>query len=153
MKRGDPGYWSKANKVGRPKNLKSPKILMAAAKEYFEWCDENPVIKNEMIKSGEHAGSIVAVPILRPYTWYGLEMWLRDKNIVAKLDDYRANSRDAYSEFADSLMHITNIIRDQQLTGGLADIFNSNLISRVLGLTEKSESTVTIEQPLFPDSE
>ena len=153
MKRGDPGYWSKANKVGRPKKLKSPKILMDAAKEYFEWCHANPVIKNEMIKSGEHAGSIVAVPVLRPYTWMGLEMWLYDKKIIAKLDDYRANKNDNYSDFSDTLMHITNIIRDQQLTGGLADIFNSNLISRVLGLSEKSESTVTIEQPLFPDSE
>lgn len=153
MKRGDPGYWKWRANTGRPKNLKNPKQLMLAAIEYFEWCDANPVIKNEMIKSGEHAGSIVAVPVPRPYTWMGLEMWLYDKSIIAKLDDYRANKKDNYSEFSDTLTHITNIIRDQQLTGGLADIFNSNLISRVLGLTEKSESTVTIEQPLFPDSE
>ena len=153
MKRGDPGYWSKANKVGRPKNLKSPKQLMEAAKEYFEWCDENPFKKQDFIRGGEMAGSVVTLDVMRPYTWQGLEMWLYDKSIIAKLDDYRANKNGNYSEFSDTLMHITNIIREQQLTGGLADIFNSNLISRVLGLTEKSESTVTIEQPLFPDSE
>ena len=153
MKRGEPGYWSKANKVGRPKNLKSPIILMDAAKEYFEWCDENPFKKQDFIKGGVMAGTVVTLDVMRPYTWQGLEMWLYDKNLLAKLDDYRANKNGNYSEFSDTLMHITNIIREQQLTGGLADVFNSNLISRVLGLTEKSESTVTIEQPLFPDSE
>ena len=153
MKRGDPGYWSKANKMGRPKNLKSPKQLMEAAKEYFEWCDENPFKKQDFIKGGEMAGTVVTLDVMRPYTWQGLEMWLYDKNLLAKLDDYRSNKRDAYSDFADILNIIGKIITDQKFSGAASGFFNPMLISRDLGLSEKSESTVTIEQPLFPDSE
>ena len=153
MKRGDPGYWKWKGNTGKPKSLKNPKILMDAAKEYFEWCDDNPLLRKDFIRSGEMAGTIIDIPAMRPYTWMGLEMWLRDKNIIAKLDDYRANSRDAYSEYSDSLTHIEKIIIDQKFSGAAAGFFNANIIARDLGLTEKSESTVTIEQPLFPDSD
>ena len=151
MQRGDPGYWEWLKKVGKPKNLKNPKQLMSAAIEYFEWCDEHPFKKQDFLKGGELAGTKIELDVMRPYTWQGLEMWLRDKGLLAKLDDYRSNKRDAYSEFADALGHIEKIIIDQKYSGAASGFFNPMLISRDLGLTEKSESTVIIEQPLFPD--
>lgn len=152
MKRGDPGYWKWRGNVGKPKNLKSPKQLMDAASEYFQWCDDNPFVKHDFIRSGDMAGDIVSIPTMRPYTWQGLEMWLRDKNLLAKLDDYRSNKDGRYPEYADTLTHISQIIFDQKFSGAAVGLFNSNLISKDLGLVDRTENTIISEQPLFPES-
>lgn len=151
MKRGDPGYWKWRGNTGKPKNLKSPKQLLEAAKEYFAWVDDNPLIKNDFIKSGDMAGSIVAIPISRPYTWQGLEMWLRDKGLLAKLDDYRSNKDQRYTEYADILAYISQIIFDQKYSGAAVGLFNSNLIAKDLGLVDRTENTIISEQPIFPE--
>lgn len=151
MKRGDKGYWAWRKNTGRPKNLKSPKQLWQAAVEYFDWCDNNPFKMQDFIRGGDAAGTIIELDKMRPYTWMGLEMWLRDNMLIAKLDDYRANKDNRYPEFADTLSHIEQIIRDQKFSGAAAGFFNANIISRDLGLTDKTQNTITVEQPLFPD--
>lgn len=153
MKRGDKGYWTWRKNTGRPKNLKSTKQLWQAAIEYFEWCDDNPFKMQDFIRGGDAAGTIIELDKMRPYTWMGLEMWLRDKGIIAKLDDYRANKDNRYPAFADTLTHIEQIIRDQKFSGAAAGFFNANIISRDLGLTDKTQNTITVEQPLFPDAD
>lgn len=149
MQRGDKGYWEWKKNVGRPKALRSVKQLIELAYGYFQWCDENPILKNELIKSGENAGAIIPVPIQRPYTWQGLEVYMTDKKVMAKLDDYRFNKEGRYAEFADAIAHITKIVHDQKYSFALVGAYNATLVSMELGMTQKTETTV-IEQPLFP---
>lgn len=151
MRRGDPNYWQWRKKTGRPKILKTPQQLWEIACDYFEWCDENPLFRQDFLRSGDFAGSKVDVKLGRPYTWQGLENHLREAGLVAKLDDYRANRGGNYSEFSDILSHIETIIYDQKYTGAVVGLFNANLIAKDLGMTEKIEQKITTEQPLFPD--
>lgn len=153
MKRGETGYWEWRKNVGRPKALKNAKQLWHAAIEYFEWCDNNPFKQQDFIRGGDSAGTIIELDKMRPYTWMGLEMWLRDKGLIAKLDDYRANKDNKYAEFSDILSHIGQIITDQKFSGAAAGFFNATIISRDLGLIDKTQSAISIEQPLFPDAD
>lgn len=151
MKRGDKGYWEWRANTGRPKNIRSVKQMMKLFCEYFQWCDDNPFKINEVIKGGDRAGDIVKVPTMRPYTWQGLETFLSDRGVLAKLDDYRSNKDKRYDEFADTIAWATNVIHDQKYSGALVGLFNASLISKDLNMTERSETTIVHEQPLFPD--
>ena len=153
MKRGDLGYWAMRAKMGAPKKIPSPEILWQAACEYFQMRDESPWISQDFIRGGESAGKIIEMEKAVPYTWAGLEDFLREKGLAAKLDDYRANKNNSYANFSDILSHITQIIQDQKFTGAVVGAFNPMIISRDLGLTEKTQNTVTMEQPLFPENE
>lgn len=153
MKRGDLGYWAWRAKVGQPKKIPSPEILWETACQYFQMRDESPWVKKDFIRGGDSAGHIVDLETAVPYTWAGLEDFLREKGLAAKLDDYRANKAGNYSEYSDVLSHISQIIFDQKFTGAAVGAFNSNLIAKDLGLVEKTQNTIITEQPLFPDIE
>lgn len=153
MKRGDLGYWAWRAKVGQPKKIPSPEILWETACRYFQMRDESPWIQQDFIKGGESAGKIIEMEKAVPYTWMGLEDFLRENDLAAKLDDYRSNKNNAYTEYADILTHISQIIQDQKFTGAVVGAFNPMIISRDLGLTEKTQSTIVQEQPLFPDED
>lgn len=152
MSKATPLYWQELKKVGRPRKCDDPEKLWLVACDYFTWAVNNPLYKKEVIKGGDLAGEIVSVPIDRPFTWQGLENHLRINGLMAKLDDYRANKNNNYEAFSDILTCISNIIVEQKYTGALVGTYNPNLIARDLGMTEKSETTVRTEQPLFPDA-
>jgi hypothetical protein len=54
----------------------SPGNLWRAACSYFEWCDDNPYPRSELIKTGQKSGDIVDVPFCRPYSYFGLCVYL-----------------------------------------------------------------------------
>jgi hypothetical protein len=138
MKPGDPGYWEWRKKVGRPKALKSPEQLWRYACEYFERVDTSPFYKQDFIRGGESAGTKVNLECLRPYTWEGLEMYLREKSVITDLDDYKGNSEGAYTEFQDTIRAIAKVIYDRNFSGAAVNALNANLIARQLGLAEKT---------------
>ena len=64
----DPGYWEWRKKVGRPKAIKTPNQLWKYACEYFQRVEESPFKKQDFIRGGESAGSIVELDTLKPFT-------------------------------------------------------------------------------------
>lgn len=151
MSKNKPLYWQEMKKLGRPRKCEDPDKLWGIACDYFTWAVNNPMYKREAIKSGDLAGEIVNIEIDRPFTWQGLENHLRINGLMAKLDDYRANKNKNYDEFTDILACIGNIITEQKYSGALVGTYNPNLIARDLGMTEKTETTIRAEQPLFPE--
>lgn len=151
MKRGDLGYWEWRKNTGRPKNLESPQILWEHACEYFQMVDELPYEKEDFIRGGESAGVKVRLESIQPYTWTGFEDYLSEKSIIVKLEDYKANKDGRYTEFVEIITRIRNIMFDQKFRGAAVGAFKENIIARDLGLTDKSESTIIAEQPLFLD--
>ena len=143
--------WNKLKKVGRPKAIPTPERLWELACDYFEDVDNNPITKEELIKGGMFAGDKGIINLQRPYTFEGLEVYLYLNGIISKLDDYRANTGGAYSDFQDVIRTIEKTIRTQKFEGASAGIFNSSIIAAELGIAKKIEQTVTIEQPLFPE--
>lgn len=134
-----------ASKVGRPPKYKTPEELEAKAKEYFDWCDANPMevwkrkgagasqtaANGSSVKSDE--GSML-VP--RPYTLDGLALWCG----IADWRDYRAYH--ANDNFSAVIRTLEMKVRDRQVSGGLVGMYNANLTARLNGLADKQENTV-----------
>ena len=124
-------YWKLADmsKIGRPPRYKKPEELLQDAYDYFQYCDNNPIITTETTTSAK--GTFLKTVEHRvPYTIDGLYTYLG----VCNLDYYKTKE-----EFSWVLTYIRQIIRDQKYTGAAAGIFNGNIIARDLGLADKKE--------------
>ncbi len=130
---------------GRPKALSSPQELWEHACDYFALCDGTPWLKTDY--KGKDADR-VEIPNARPYTWGGFDEHLRSKNVIAKLEDYKANRKNdqgvqPYAQFSDVITRIRNIIRTQKLEGAMVGAFDARIVSAELALTQK----VAVELP------
>ena len=148
-------FWQQRSKHGRDKLFATPELLWEAACEYFKWCDDNPWMKREAIKSGDQAGTIINIPTERPYTLQGLTSYLNTNK--GYFDDFENSLKEKTDEqskdFSVIITHIREVIYQQKFEGAAIGAFNASIIARDLGLTDKKEQEVTVkaEQPLFGD--
>lgn len=138
-------FWQQRAKHGRDKLFATPELLLEAAEEYFEWCDNNPWYKNEAIKSGELAGEIMKVPTARPYTLSGF--WL----YVEASDDWWRNFKAGLDtktdeDFLRVVKFIEHTIYTQKFEGAAVGAFNASIIQRDLGLREATDVTTKGEK-------
>lgn len=123
-------FWKLRSKHGRDKLFSSPDLLWEAATEYFQWCEENPLIEIDF--RGKDATE-VKMPKMRAFTWEGLELYLD----IHSLRDYKTNPE--YKEFSQVITRIEKIIYNQKFSGAAAGFLNPNIIARDLGLSDKKE--------------
>jgi len=144
-------YWQerKKNLSGRPKKIKTPKVLWGYFCDYCERVQTNPFKKQDFIRGGELAGQIVELDTIRPLTWQGFEDYLFEKKVIVRLDDYKSNKEGRYADFADIITRIGNAIYSNKFEGAAVGAFNSNIIARDLGLVDKQSQDIKVEQPLF----
>lgn len=128
-------FWKLRSKHGRDKLFASPELLWDAACEYFEWCDDNPLIES---KAFAYKGDVTTaeLPKLRAYTLNGLCLYLGCNE--AYFRQFRADAKDDFSTVIDQ---IEKTIYEQKFTGAAAELLNANIISRDLGLIDKKEHT------------
>ena len=134
-------FWQQRSKHGRDKLFKTPDLLLEAASEYFQWCDDNPWIKKEAVKSGDMAGMIIDVPTQRPYTMQGICSYLDcGVNYFNQFEDSILKKEDSLSkDFSLVITRIREAIYQQKFEGATVGAFNANIIARDLGLTDKKE--------------
>lgn len=127
-------FWKLRSKHGRDKLFASPELLWEAATEYFEWCDENPLIEIDF--KGKDADR-VELPKMRAYTLHGLCLYLDCNTQYFK--NFRAQDRVNAEDFSTVLTRIEETLYNQKFTGAAAGFLNPNIIARDLGLTDKKE--------------
>lgn len=138
---------------GAPKKLK-PKELWCLACDYFEMMRENNFLKQDFIKGGADAGKIIELKQCKPYSWAGLQVYMYGKGAIRRLDEYRRNTDGAYNDYIEVVHAIDTIILSNKFEGAAANVFNSSIMIRDLGLADKQNITTKAEQPLFgPDDE
>ena len=130
-------FWKLRSKHGRDKLFESPELMWEAACEYFQWCEDNPLIETDF--RGKDADE-VHLPKMRAFTVQGLCRYL-DCNTHYFNDFKSAN----HKGFSDVLTRIMDTIYDQKFTGAAAGFLNPNIIARDLGLSEKKEVDKKIE--------
>lgn len=99
--------------------------LLAAAFEYFTWCEDNPWMKKELLRSGERKGEMTEIPVTRPYTLAGLYVY-------CDISEATFNSYFESEEMKGAAQHISDIIRQNHLEGALIGVYNSTLVSRLM---------------------
>jgi hypothetical protein len=134
------------NKVGRPRNLDSPEQLSELFDKYKADVKANPRIKSVF---GGKEFEERAEPLERPLTLEGFELFCYDE--VGMVEQYFKNTDKRYEEFVPICTRIRKAIRQDQIEGGMVGQYNPSITQRLNGLTEKVESTIITEQPLFPE--
>lgn len=121
----------------------TPDEFEAAWNDYFQWCDENPWMKNEAVKSGDSAGMIIQIPTARPYSeigfcaYHGLgEHYINQ--LGKRLEDA---SNDEEEKLSYILTRARAKCRAQKFEGATVGAFNANIIARDLGMVDKKDIT------------
>lgn len=131
-------FWKLRSKHGRDKLFANPQLLWEAACEYFEWCEDNPLI--EIDYKGKNAKK-VEMPKMRPYTLFGLCHYLDCD--AAYFRNFKSQERENKEAFITVITRIEETIYNQKFTGAAAGFLNPNIIARDLGLREKTENNHT----------
>jgi hypothetical protein len=131
-------FWKLRSKHGRDKIFATPEIMWQAACEYFEWCDENPLI--EVDYKGKDADK-VEMPRMRAYTLMGLCLYLGCG--TGYFNDFEAalakKTDEISKDFSTVITRIRDVVYNQKFTGAAANMLNANIIARDLQLREQSD--------------
>lgn len=126
-------FWKARTSHGRKRTYENAEALWDDACEYFEWTDANPLIEE---KPFAYQGIITMAEVtkMRAMTIEGLCIFLG----IAHCTWYTWRDR---PDLKDTISQIESIIRTQKFQGAAADLLNSSIIARDLGLAEKTETT------------
>ncbi len=130
-------FWELRSKHGTDKLFASPLMLWDAATEYFEWCENNPLISVEYV--GKDA-TRVEVPKMRPFTLQGLCSYLGCNTQYFKT--FRNAKRVDREDFDTIITRIEETIYNQKYTGAAAGFLKEGIVIRDLGLSDKKEIEV-----------
>jgi hypothetical protein len=124
-------FWEARSSHGRKPIFASADDLWAAACEYFEWAEDNPLYEDK-VTSFQGTNTHEPVAKMRAMTQSGLYLFLDIDRMT--WDNYRGRE-----DFFAVVMRVEDTIRSQKFAGAAADLLNANIIARDLGLSEKSE--------------
>lgn len=136
---------------GRPKMIQDPKELYAMFEQYKTWADTHPIKIEDYV--GKNAKRVFREKP-RAYTMEGFENFVANiDGMPQELEQYFSNREERYNDFVAICSRIRREIRQNQIEGGMAGVYNPSITQRLNGLVEKTESKVTVEQPLFDDAD
>ena len=124
------------NKGGRPKNISTPELMMEHFSDYVKETKSNPFKVKDWV--GKDAYEVKREKE-RPLTMEGFENYCFLNGIITDLSHYFCNLDNRYSEFVGVCSRIRLIIRQDQIEGGMANIYNPSITQRLNGLTDKQE--------------
>ncbi len=123
--------------MGRFKLIETPEIMLQLFTEYCEYAKSNPIKVHDFVgKDGDEVYRLRE----RPLTIEGFENFCADKGIIGDLSHYFANTNGAYEDFLTICSHIRKKIRQDQIEGGMAGVYNPSITQRLNSLVEKSEN-------------
>jgi hypothetical protein len=103
---------------------------------YKKQTKANPILVQDYVGKD---GTEVRRERERPLTLEGFENWCFNEGIINDLGDYFGNKNGGYSEFSSICRAIRREIRDDQIAGGMAGIYNPSITQRLNGLVDKSQ--------------
>jgi hypothetical protein len=125
------------------RNLNNPQELWNL---FLEYENNLPII--EVPQSHVKLG-VVYLPIKAPMTMEGFKDFCYDK--VGVIKHYIDNTEGNYSDYCTIIARIKERIFNNNMSKAAAGMYKENLIARQLGMVDKNQTQVNIEQPLFND--
>jgi len=138
--------------MAKKKYIETPDILWQHFLDYKEFVKKKPIIVKDWV--GKDATDVYREKE-RPLTIEGFENYLEDNEVISNLSNYFANSNDAYSEYSTICSRIKRNVRQDQIEGGMAGIYNPSITQRLNGLTDKKETDIKVNVgsvPIFGDN-
>lgn len=127
------------------KYIETPILLLELFNKYVEETKSKPFIIKDWVGG---IGKEVLREKEKPLTIEGFSVYCY--NTIGCVKQYFNNTDDRYNDYIAICSHIKELIRLDQISGGMAGIYNPSITQRLNSLVEKTENT-NIEQPLFID--
>lgn len=125
--------WKERVDSKKPRTWNEPEEMWREACLYFEWMTSNPLIEHKVAQYKGYPVKML-LPKMRAMSLTSLCLFLRIS--VASWKDYRGRD-----EFLAVTQQVEEVIRGQKFEGAAGDMLNAMIISRDLGLTEKTDIT------------
>lgn len=129
--------------MAKHKYIETPEKMWELFEQYVLDTKKTPKFENILIQK---TGDIVQVPRERPISFIGFENWLYKNAIISQLRSYEQNDNDSYKEYLPIITRIKAFIYEDKADGATVGIFNSSIVARELGLTEKQEIESKVTQ-------
>ena len=135
-------FWKLRSKHGRDKLFATPLLLWEAACEYFEWCENTPLLET---RGFAYQGIVTkeTFPKMRAMTMEQLCFYLHCSDSYFRV--FKSKLKEKDEDFLTVITDIETTIRTQKFQGASADLLNANIISRDLGLMDKSSVDMTTD--------
>ena len=134
--------------MGRKKLIETPEKMWELFEAYKKEVKSNPLIVHDFVgRDGDDAYRKKEKPLIL----VGFYNYCRRN--ASDVHHYFENRNKSYNDFGGICRAIKEEIREDQIVGGMANIYNSSITQRLNGLTDKQEVTQKVEQPLFPEDE
>jgi hypothetical protein len=123
--------------MGRNKAIETPELMLQYFTEYCEYAKANPIKVHDFVgKDGDEVYRLRE----RPLTIEGFENYCYNQGVISDLGRYFSNHDNAYEDFRTICSRIKKTIRQDQIEGGMAGVYNPSITQRLNSLVEKSEN-------------
>jgi len=129
-----------AKKKGLDKLIKTPEALYKLFNDYKTWVINNPITIEDYVGKDAH---LVTRNKPRPLSVAGFQVYCY--NNASDVHNYFENTEGRYEDFKGICRVIKREVRQNQIDGGMAGIFNPSITQRLNGLTDKQE--IKTDQP------
>jgi len=130
-------YWQFRNKHGRDHQY-TPDAFWDEAEKYFAWMANRVWVKNEAVKSGDLAGTLIKIPTSTPMS---IESFCMFADISVKT----FHNYEKHNDFVQVCSRIRSVVELHQFEGATVGAYNPSIIARKLGLTDKTDVTTNGE--------
>lgn len=136
--------------MAKHKYIETPEKLYEYFNQYKDWVKNNPITIEDYV--GKDAIRVMRQKP-RCLTIEGFENYLANKDIIQHLSDYFANTDNNYNDYSTICSRIKKEVRQNQIEGGMAGIYNPSITQRLNGLVDKKETEIKggLNIPNLPD--
>jgi hypothetical protein len=136
--------------MSRPKgtkNIETPDRMWELFEAYRIHTKDRPILVHDFVGKD---GDSVERRKERPLTMEGFELYCMDEGVITDLSHYFANLDQRYTDYVAICSRIKKAVREDQISGGMAGIYNPSITQRLNGLVDQKSIDIK-EQPLFSD--
>jgi len=118
-----------------PRKIKSPEEMLKLFEAYSKKVKNNPILVHDFKWKDVES---VMIKKERPLTIEWFYIYVEDEKNV-NVEHYFSNQGDAYEDFLGVCKRIRTKVREDQISWGMAGIYNPSITQRLNGLVEKRE--------------
>ena len=122
------------------KKIFTPESLWESFTQYVETVKGSPIRVQDFV--GKDAEEVYRAKE-RPLTMEGFQNYLDDNDIITDVTDYFENKDGRYSDFVRICSRIKRRIRQDQIEGGMAGIYNPSITQRLNNLKEATTNEIS----------
>lgn len=120
------------------KNIETPERLWELFEGYRNMVKSNPFLITDWV--GAKAIEVIRAKE-KPLTMVGFENYSRKE--VGEVHQYFENANDSYKDYLTICRAIRDEIKQDQIEGGMAMIYNPSITQRLNGLVEKTQTDLS----------